>query len=119
RTLQEIEDEQDETEGEEERDREDPVEGPPEERNYFIPATCLSTSCRVTIPTNVPSSRTSAAGVSRERSAVTRSTGAALSMTGKGACMTSETGWSRTFASARARAISGPSLSDPTHSLAS
>ena len=35
--------------------------------SYRIPATCRSTSWRVTIPTSVPSRRTSAAGVSRER----------------------------------------------------
>src|SRR2546430_987599 len=50
--------------------------------HQWIPASWCSTSYRVTIPAILPSRRTSAAGVSRDSSVVSRSTGRSASTTG-------------------------------------
>src|SRR5256884_492020 len=81
-----------------------------------IPASWCSTSYRVTIPAILPSRRTSAAGVSRDSSVVSRSTGRSASTTRYGASITSCTGRSRVAGSSSARAISTGSATAPTPS---
>ena len=122
RALEEIEDEKDQAEGGQERDGEDPVaEAADEERGFtLIPATCRSTSWRVTIPTKrAVLAHERGRRLPREERGQRGRAARRVSMTGKGGCMTSDTGRSRTLASASARAMSGPSLSEPTHSLPS
>src|SRR6266853_1346507 len=84
--------------------------------HQWIPASWWSTSYRVTIPAILPSRRTSAAGVSRDRRVVSRSTGRSASTTGNGASITSWTGWSSVTGSSSARAMSPCSDTAPTPS---